>query len=323
MAATRPCGNRPPPDARDPWRRGRLNRIRVGARAALRGAVLPDPDLDSLLVLGAASLIGRRLPAHMPGQALLGVGRRGAEAAPAGYGWTTADLRDPALVFPRAGAAVSLAPIWLLPGALPALARAGVRRIVASSSTSRWTKAASPDTAEREVARRLAEGEAALTAFAEREGIGWTVLRPTLIYAEGEDQNVSRLAALARRWGVLPLSGSGAGRRQPVHADDLAAAVPLALASEAARDRAYDLPGGETLTYARMGERVFAGLGRPARLLHVPPPLWRVGLALARPLLPGASAAMGARMAEDLVFDPTPAERDFGWRPRAFHPTFR
>lgn len=274
-----------------------------------------------LLVLGATSLIGGRLPAHATGRPLLGISREA--RAGGGYRWTRADLADPGAVLPAAPAALSLSPIWLLPAALPALERAGVRRVVAFSSTSRWTKARSPDAREREVARRLAEGEAALQAWAEARGIGWTVLRPTLIYLEGRDGNVSRLAALARRFGVLPISGRGEGLRQPVHADDLALAALAALDASAARDRAYDLPGGETLSYRLMCERVFEGLGRRPRLLHLPPALWSLALRLASPVLPGATAAMGARMGEDLAFDPAPAARDFGWSPCPFRPDFR
>ena len=280
----------------------------------------PD-ETAPLLVLGATSLIGAVLPGRAGRRRLLGVSREAREGG--GYAWTRADLRDPEAALPRAAAALSLSPIWLLPEALPALERAGVRRVVAVSSTSRWTKADSPHAAERAVAARLAEGEAALERWAAACGACWTVLRPTLIYAEGRDGNVSRLAALARRFGVLPLSGAGAGLRQPVHAEDLAQGVLQALDSPAAAGRAYDLPGGETLSYRAMCERVFEGLGRRPRLLHLPPALWTAGLALASPLLPGATAAMGGRMAEDLTFDAGPALRDFGWSPRAFRPDFR
>ncbi len=275
---------------------------------------------DPVLVLGATSLIGRFAPAHL--REATGAGR--GDAAPAGYArWVRLDLAAPQPPHPPVATVASLAPVWLLPPALPALIAGGLRRLVAVSSTSRWTKAASSVAAERETARRLAEAEDRVAALCDAAGVAWTMLRPTLVYAEGRDRNVSRLADLARRWGVLPLAGAGLGRRQPVHADDLAAALPSVLAAPATAGRAYDLPGGETLTYADMCRRVFEGLGRTPRLLHVPPPLWRAGLALASPLLPGATAAMGERMAEDLVFDPAPAARDFGWHPRAFHPDFR
>src|SRR5690606_8044837 len=124
------------------------------------------------------------------------------------------------------------------------------------------------------------------------------------------------LAALIRRFGVLPISGRGDGLRQPVHADDLAAGAIAAAASDAARNRPYDLPGGETHSYRIMVWRLCEALDKPALILSLPPWLWRAAFALARPFVPGATAAMGAQMAEDLVFDGSAVARDFGWAPR-------
>ena len=95
-----------------------------------------------------------------------------------------------------------------------------------------------------------------------------------------------------------------------------------ALETPATENGAYDLPGGETLTYRIMAERIFEALVRRPRVVAVPAPLWRLALTLASPLLPGATSAMGDRMAEDLVFDAAPARRDLGWAPRDFHPRF-
>ncbi|NEX92852.1 NAD-dependent epimerase/dehydratase family protein [Caulobacter sp. 17J65-9] len=276
-------------------------------------------------VLGATSLVGRfALPRlTMASRRVAAVSRRPGEARP-GVHWIGVDLEGPDLsVVPEAREVLSLSPIWLLsPRVLEALRERGMTRLVAFSSTSRFTKERSPDPAERAVAARLAEGEARVEAFCSTSGVAWTVLRPTLIYAEGLDRNVSRLAGLARRFGVLPLSGRGQGLRQPVHADDLAGAAVEALGREAAFGRVYDLPGGETLSYRAMVERVFAGLGRAPRILSVPKPVWRAGLALAAPLLPGVGAAMGERMDQDLAFDGAAAARDLGWSPRAFRPRF-
>ncbi len=278
-----------------------------------------------VLVLGATSLIGRRLLGDPPPELdLLAVSRRptaGGEARP-GLTWIAADLADPSLRLPQADAVLSLSPIWLLQPALPAVLATGARRLVAVSSTSRITKAHSPIAGERAVAARLADGEAAVIAACTAANVAWTLLRPTLIYAEGEDRNVSRLAGLIARFGVLPLAGRGEGLRQPVHAADLASAVVQAMEAPAAFDRTYDLPGGETLTYRAMVLRIFEALHRRPRLVSLPPPLWRLGLALAAPLLPGVTVAMGARMSEDLAFDAAPAGRDFGYAPRAFHPVF-
>lgn len=271
---------------------------------------------DPILVAGATSLIGGFLleRAKAEGRAVTPLSRRPGRGV-------AADLTRPHSL-PAAERMICLTPLWLLAPALPALADGGLRRLVAFSSTSRFTKAASPAAEERAVADKLARAEADLVEICAARGIAWTVLRPTLIYVEGADRNVSRLAELIRRFGLLPLSGDGRGRRQPVHADDLAAAALAALDCAAAENRAYDLPGGETLTYRHMCERLFEALGRPPRILAAPPWAWRAAFALAGPLLPGATAAMGARMAEDLVFDAEPARRDFGYAPRPFRPNF-
>jgi len=279
-----------------------------------------------LLVLGATSLIGRFLTPRLEGSGLeVTAISRTPQAASASVRWLKGDLSDPDLAqrLPQVDAVISLSPIWLLPQALPALTATGARRLIAFSSTSRLTKIASSVAYERGVAERLADGEDRTIAACVAAGIAWTIFRPTLIYAEGRDQNVSRLAGLISRVGVLPLSGAGAGLRQPVHADDLASAVLAALDAPASFDAIYALPGGETLTYRDMAIRVFEGLGRKPRVLSVPPAVWRLGLRAASPLLPGATAGMGDRMSADLTFDGAPAAAAFGWSPRPFHPDFR
>ena len=276
-----------------------------------------------VLVLGATSLIGGFLTQRLTAAsvACVEVSRR---APRLDRRWLQADLGDPDLAakLPPLEIVFSLSPIWLLPAALPALKAGGMKRLIAFSSTSRFTKLESPEASERAVARALAEGEDEVSAFCAAHGVAWTILRPTLIYAEGQDGNVSRLAAMVRRFGWLPISGGGDGLRQPVHADDLAAGAILAAHSPAARNKAYDLPGGETLTYHQMVERIFESLGRPPLILPLPPALWRAAFTLARPLLSGATAAMGMRMGKDLAFDGGPAARDFGWVAREFRPSF-
>jgi nucleoside-diphosphate-sugar epimerase len=285
----------------------------------------PSHRSPKLLVLGATSLIGRFLMPRLT-QAGMDVTAISRVRQPASLGahWLQGDLADPDVAhrLPKAVAVISLSPIWLLPQALGALAGTGAKRLIAFSSTSRLTKTDSPVAEERAVAGRLADGEAQTIAACEAAGIAWTIFRPTMIYAEGHDRNVSRLAALISRLGVLPLSGEGAGMRQPVHADDLAQAVLAVLDAEPSFHRIYALPGGETLSYRDMVVRVFHGLGRTPRILTIPPALWRVGLRAAAPLLPGASVGMGDRMSADLTFDGGPAARDFGWSPRPFRPDF-
>jgi hypothetical protein len=102
------------------------------------------------------------------------------------------------------------AEIDLLADALPHIYTPALKRVVAFTSTSIVTKIDSEVASERELLQRLAEGERRLIATCEHYRVGWTILRPTVIYAEGRDGNVSRLARLSRRFGVLPLMGNDA-----------------------------------------------------------------------------------------------------------------
>lgn len=276
-----------------------------------------------VLVLGATSLIGGYLMDRLRAADVdpVAVSRR----PPSGDAcWLDADLADPHLEdgLPAVATVFSLSPIWLLPAALPALKAKGMTRLVAFSSTSRFTKQDSDVAEERVVAESLTESEAVVERFCASQGVAWTILRPTLIYDEGRDGNVSRLAGLIRRFGVLPLSGSGEGLRQPVHAEDLAIGALAAATAPAAENRAYDLVGGETVTYHQMATRVFEGMRRRPVVFSLPPALFALMLKAASPFLPGATAAMGARMGQDLTFDSADAARDFGWAPRDFHPRF-
>lgn len=215
---------------------------------------------------------------------------------------------------------ICVAPIWVLPEHFPLLEASGARRVVALSSTSRFTKVGSGDTAESAVAARLIEAEDRVVAWAKSRGIEWVILRPTLIYGLGRDKNISEIARFIRRFGFFPVFGKAQGLRQPIHAEDVAAACVAALQTPDAANRAYNLSGAETLAYRAMVARVFAALGRPVRLVTVPLWTFRLAVAMLRrlPRYRHWSAAMAERMNRDLVFDHADAARDFGFKPRGF-----
>jgi len=238
--------------------------------------------------------------------------------------WFVGDLAAPErLKLPPFKTLYCTAHVGMLARALPFLSSASLTRVVAFTSTSIVTKMDSEILAERESVWRWGEAEQQLIAACERFGVGWTVLRPTIIYDEGRDANITRLSRLIERLGFMPLAGSGSGLRQPVHAEDLAIGALAAAASSTAVNKIYAIPGRDTITYHEMVGRIFDGLHRPRRVVAVPPALWRAAFALAGPFISNANIAMGNRMTKDMIFDPTPAMHDFGWNPREFRPKFK
>ena len=81
---------------------------------------------------------------------------------------------------------------------------------------------------------------------------------------------------------VMPVSGDGQARFQPIWAADAARCVVAALAGEG-RGR-FELAGPEELTYDDMSDLVSRAAGRPRPLVHIPLPLIRGGLLAMRSL---------------------------------------
>lgn len=214
---------------------------------------------------------------------------------------------------------IVLAPVWTVESLFGLMESAGARRVIALSSTSRFTKAASSSPGERHIAQALARGEDALARWADGRGVRAVVLRPTLIYGRDADGNVAAIARFVRRFGVFPVLGEALGLRQPVHCDDVADACLRALRAHDPA-RAYELSGGEVLTYRAMVERVFAAIGRRPRIVRVPMAAFRAAIQVAR-LMPGRrgwTPAMAERMNRDMAFPHDEAARDLGFAPRPF-----
>lgn len=194
------------------------------------------------------------------------------------------------------------------------------RKIVALSSTSRFTKVTSGDAKELDLVKRLEKGEASFSSICESNGVQWVLLRPTLIYGLGKDKNVREIAGMIRRFGFFPIFGEGSGKRQPVHAEDLASACVKALLTDTVGNRAYNISGGEVLTYREMVRRIFEGLGRKPMMPTIPLGAFSMALAGLRliPRFRHWTPQMAERMNKDMVFDHSEAAADFGFSPRPF-----
>lgn len=234
--------------------------------------------------------------------------------------WSHGDLTDKAFRLPEGSfdMAVHCAPIWYLPPVIQKLAAAGVKRVVAFGSTSVFAKALSRNAAERKLVARQARAEAEMEAQCRLGNLQWTLLRPTLIYGLGLDANITSLARLIDRLGFLFIYPPASGHRQPVHADDLAMAVLGAANTPAAVNKAYNVSGGEIVSYREMLERLFKILGKKPHLFAttlLPLALDIAGWLTMRRHISGEIAR---RMNDDLVFFHDDATNDFGFKPRPY-----
>ena len=283
-----------------------------------------DAPLGPVVVLGASNLIaGCLLPRLVAaGIDTTAVARRDV-TLPAGVAFDCVDFESVTpWTVPPGAAVVSVLPLALLAASLDRLV--GARAVIAIGSTSLHSKADSDDPKDRATARKLARAEAALEEWCSRHGVVWTVLRPTLVYDGYADRNIARMIRFVRRWRVLPIAQPSSGLRQPIHVDDIATAILGALDEPRAADRAFDIAGGEVLTYRALAERVFASQGLTPRFVVLPVPLLRFAFGLAARIgivrETGFGSAVFARMNQDLVFDNAEGLGVLGYEPRRFAP---
>ncbi len=278
-------------------------------------------------LLGATSLVGECLLKLLArkGLCVTAFSRRPMSPGTVGIEWR--QLFDPASAGGSASEAkgaidswICVAPIWVLPEHFGLLEAYGARRVVALSSTSRFTKDNSSDLLEQDIARRLSASEDVLQNWAEARKVEWVILRPTLIYGLGRDKNIAEIANFISCFGFFPLLGRAEGLRQPVHAEDVAQACMAALEKSSPANTAYNLSGRETLPYREMVRRVFTAMKSRPHLVTVP--LWVFRLALIGmhlwPHYRHWTAAMAERMNSDLIFDSSGAVRDLKFCPRPF-----
>lgn len=286
--------------------------------------VTPDPGVPARwLVFGLSGQVGEALQEELPlsGVELLAVTRQAPPAAVPGLRWLPGRLPD---AIPEAGdcaVILSLGPLDRFADWFEVAGCRGVR-VVALGSTSVRSRAASPDAGERELARRLQDGEDRLLAAGAQRDCAVTVLRPTLMYGNGRDHSLTPIVQFARRWRVCPVPWHAVGRRQPVHVGDVAAAVLACIGAVPSFGRTYDLPGAEVLGFTALVRRLLQAQAPGARLLPVPPWLYAPALAamLRRQGAAGSARGILARLGQDQCADGAAAHGDFGFRPRPFSP---
>jgi NADH dehydrogenase len=130
--------------------------------------------------------------------------------------------------------------------------------------------------------RKRGEGELAVrAAFADA-----IVMRPAVMFGR-DDAFLTVLLKLLRHLPVYPLFGQGKTRLQPVHVEDVAAAIAHCLQPDGAKAITYELGGPRIYTYEELVRMVAGRLGRRPVLVPLPYPFWDL-LARIAETLPGA-----------------------------------
>jgi uncharacterized protein YbjT (DUF2867 family) len=268
-----------------------------------------------ILVLGANGNVGTLLVQRLvrSGIAVAGALRPGRErpTIEGALEWREVDLERPETLRGALGGVRTV--VWtpgvkLLPPCLRPLEESGVGHVVIVSSASVHTRLESGGArAKRDAEARLRESR-----------LPFTVIRPTMIYGNRRDRNLTRLLDWLERVPVFPLFGDGRALMQPVYIGDVAESLVRAT-ERTPRGRFYDLGGAESISYRQLLDTAGAALG--VRPLLVPVPL---ALSVAAVRWAGRLGVRALRdeqvlrLAEDKVVDNGPIRAELGIEPITF-----
>jgi uncharacterized protein YbjT (DUF2867 family) len=127
--------------------------------------------------------------------------------------------------------------------------------------------------------RSRGEGEAAVqTAFP-----GAVIVRPAVMFAS-DDAFLTTILRLLRSLPVYPIFGNGRTRLQPVHADDVAAAIAQILRQSQKPYPVYELAGPRVYSYEELLRTIARIEGLRPALMRMPFALWDAMAGLAEML---------------------------------------
>ena len=115
----------------------------------------------------------------------------------------------------------------------------------------------------------------AMTLVAD-SGLDWTIVAPSLLFGP-RDGFFNLIAGLVRMSpGIVPITGSGQARFQPLAIEDLARVMVAVLADDATIGQSYPLGGPRYWTYREIVEEVLRAMGKRRVLVPMPVPVIRL-----------------------------------------------
>jgi len=100
-------------------------------------------------------------------------------------------------------------------------------------------------------------------------GVGYTVLRPAVVYGKGVKGNIAALATIAKTPMPLPFGGLD-NKRSLLALENLASAITHVLEAPQAKNETYLVADASPISVADLVSAMREGLGRPPHLVKVP-----------------------------------------------------
>lgn len=146
------------------------------------------------------------------------------------------------------------------------------------------------------------------------------ILRPTMIFGDLKDLNVSKFIKMVNRFKIFPVVNHGSGLIQPVNARDLGKAYYQILNTSTKLQEEYILSGEHPLTMMDLFKIIQFFLKRQNIYISVPSKIAILGTRIVKIVTLNRVDFVEKvlRMDEDRSFSHESATRDFGYKPMSF-----
>lgn len=153
-----------------------------------------------------------------------------------------------------------------------------------------------------------------------QSGIPFCILRPSLIFGEGDGFVTQMMATMRSAPLFRPVPGDGRPKFRPIAVEDVAACFARALTYESATNQTIDLGGVDELTLNEVLAEIArcADVRKPA--VHIPMPLMFAGASVAQRIFktPPVTVDQLHMLKEGSTCDIEPMQRIFSLNPRGF-----
>jgi nucleoside-diphosphate-sugar epimerase len=212
---------------------------------------------------------------------------------------------------------VHIAGIWRVESLLEVCKKSNtLKKVIFIGSTSRFKKLDSTDEHEYQLALKMAMAEETITS----SGLNTVILRPTMLYGLDRDKNVLQIINFMSKYHFYPVIGTGRASKHPVYVGDVVAAIMQCIDNDSIIKKEYVIAGKYPIEYMNMLKTIRNELGK--RVFLFPVPLFTAYIALwfykrirRNTYL---NYAMLKRVDENMIYDITSAQRDFGYNPISF-----
>ena len=165
------------------------------------------------------------------------------------------------------------------------------------------------------------EIEAEIDRILQTAIIDVTILRPTMIFGDMCDHNISKFIRMVDKYPVMPEINKGKGKIRPVNARDLARAYYTVCMTNHLPELRYDLSGDRSLSLHELFDLIGDYLGKKVHYISCPMWLGSTGARCVKAVTGGRIDFVEKvlRMGEDRDYDHAAATIDFGYEPESFH----